>query len=110
MSVLETDIEKKCKGIAEKHGCLYLKIQKIRGYPDRILLAPNGKICFVEFKKPGEPLMPFQKHIQSELRRMNFLCEEVDNFSLFLSLVLKLKDSSPTSGNLKLTKKEVSNG
>jgi hypothetical protein len=104
---LESSIERKCVTIARKHGCLLLKIEKQRGWPDRILLAPSGQICFIEFKKPGESLMPLQKHIQQELRLMNFMSEEVDNFSLFLQLVQRLKASSLNPGTPSHTNFEV---
>lgn len=104
MVILESEIEKTCVKIAEKHACLLLKIEKRRGYPDRILLAPNGKLIWIEFKRPGENLMPFQKHVHQILKQMNFEVYEVDNYSLFLNLLLKLKGSSPQSGPLSRTK------
>ena len=93
MPILESDIERKCVNIAERHGCILLKIEKRMGWADRILLTPNGKIMFIEFKKPGNSLMPMQKHIQQMVRTMGFSYEEVDNFSLFLTLLTRLKDS-----------------
>lgn len=104
VTVLESEIERKCVGIAEKHECLLLKIEKRRGWPDRILMAPNGSMMFIEFKKVGETLMPMQRHIHQMICAMQFRVEVVDNFSLFLTLVLQLKRSSPPFGNPSHTK------
>lgn len=110
MPVLESEIEKTCVKIAEKHGCLLLKLEKRRGWPDRLLLASNGRSMFIEFKRPGESLMPMQKHIQQTLRAMRHSSEEVDNYSLFLTLLLALKDSSPLYGHPNPTNKGGQNG
>jgi hypothetical protein len=110
MPVLESSIERRCVEIAENNGCLLLKIEKRRGWPDRMLMAPNGKLMFIEFKKVGSSLMPMQKYVHEQLRTMNFSIEEVDNYTLFLALIHRLKGSSLSSGSPKLFKKEVQNG
>ena len=39
-----------------------------RGWPDRIILMPDGKIGFVEVKAPGEKPRKIQRHRHIQLR------------------------------------------
>jgi hypothetical protein len=91
LQVLETQIERNCVGIAEKHECLLVKVEKRKGWPDRILLCPNGQMAWIEFKRPGEKPTAFQEHIHETLRRMNFRVYVVENYSQFLTNLLHLK-------------------
>lgn len=40
------------------------------GVPDRIVIAPNGHIFFVELKSEGRTSTALQKHRQNELRAL----------------------------------------
>jgi len=100
----ERVIEQKCREIAEKHLCLLVKIEKRKGWPDRMLLAPNGQMAWMEFKRPGEAPTKMQEHIHQELRRMNFRVYVVENYSEFLSTVTYLKGLDRPSGSLLITK------
>lgn len=91
MQVLESEIERKCKTIAEKHECILLKVEKRKGWPDRILLAPNGQMSWIEFKRPGEDPTTFQKEIHQQLVKMNFRVYVVENYSQFMGTILLLK-------------------
>jgi hypothetical protein len=60
------------------------------GVPDRIVILPKGKVCFVEMKAPGESLRPLQ---QEQFKKLNGLgCKvfvldskkEVDSFIAYL--------------------------
>jgi VRR-NUC domain len=103
---LESEIERRCKTIAEKHQCILLKVEKRKGWPDRILLAPTGRLSWVEFKRPGERLMPMQEIVHQQLRAMRFRVETVDNYLTFLTLLqdlcnqfgppLPIKSAAPT--------------
>lgn len=48
--VLEKSIEAACRRIVTARGGRLLKLQHLRGWPDRLLLF-NGDIAFVEFKR-----------------------------------------------------------
>lgn len=71
----ERDVEAKFKHEVEKHGCRCLKFVSpgFTGVPDRIVLIPGGKICFVELKAPGKTERPRQRYVQDLLRRMGFI-------------------------------------
>jgi hypothetical protein len=88
---LEGEFEKKCRAIAEKHECILLKVEKRKGWPDRLLLCPNGQMAWMEFKRVGEKPTAFQEHIHETLRRMNFRVYVVENYSQFLTALLHLK-------------------
>lgn len=93
--------------MAHEQKCILLKIQGTRGWPDRLLLTPNGTILFVEFKKSGERLRPLQAHIHSELHRMKFQCVTVTSAQQFKQCLLDLLHQN---GTRMVTKNEVSNG
>lgn len=42
------------------------------GWPDRIVLLPDGKVGFVECKAPGEIPRPIQLHRHKQLRQFGY--------------------------------------
>lgn len=58
------DEVKKCGGLCEKW------ISGTVGWPDRIVIIPDGKIGFVEVKRPGEKPRPIQVHRHNQLRQI----------------------------------------
>lgn len=40
------------------------------GMPDRLVLLPHGRFCFVEVKAPGEKPRPLQEYRHRQLRRL----------------------------------------
>jgi len=78
----EAFTERHCNELAKQAGCVLLKLQ-IKGWPDRILLAPNGRVAFIEFKREGGELKPLQRYFLRLLRTMKFRAEECDNVELF---------------------------
>jgi hypothetical protein len=67
--MLERDIERKCVALAREHG-LYLPkwvSPGNAGVPDRILIAPDGRVAFLEFKRPGAGLSALQRLWQRRL-------------------------------------------
>ena len=42
------------------------------GMPDRLVLLPHGRFCFVEVKAPGEKPRTLQVHRHKQLRRLGF--------------------------------------
>jgi hypothetical protein len=49
------------------------------GMPDRILLLPEGRIAFVEVKRPGKKPRPLQKARHGLLRRLGFRVYVLDD-------------------------------
>jgi hypothetical protein len=80
---LETDIERRVVGYAErlKIAVLKLNVKGRRGWPDRIFLIPGGCPLFIEFKKPGEKPEPLQEFIHGNLRAAGYRVSVVDNYA-----------------------------
>lgn len=51
------------------------------GWPDRIILLPDGKIGFVETKAPGKKPRKLQEHRHEQLRRYGFQVYIIDDVS-----------------------------
>ena len=50
------------------------------GMPDRLVLLPHGRFCFVEVKAPGEKPRPLQVHRHKQLKRLGFKVYVLDGF------------------------------
>jgi len=81
MQVLESDVERRFVNFLEKYGVMHAKLnlQGRRGWPDRIVILPHGRVLFVELKRPGEELQPLQRHIHEQLRDQGQLVVTVDD-------------------------------
>ena len=49
------------------------------GVPDRLVLLPEGKLCFVEMKAPGEKPRQLQRLRHEQLRNLGFRVVVVDS-------------------------------
>lgn len=68
----------------------YVKIQKIKGWPDRLLLwgtYEHAHQLWIEWKRPGEQPTPMQKHVHKILRGMGQDVRVYDNKQLALDEV-----------------------
>lgn len=85
--MLERGIEKKCKDYMDAIGGKLLKLQGVglMGWPDRIAIAPTGRIMFVEFKKPGETPSVLQQKRLAAINRMGFKAKWFDDCDRFIS-------------------------
>ena len=70
MRRLESSIERACKRIAEGLGYMLLKIERRKGWPDRILILP-GSVVWIEFKREGELASPLQLWVHKKLQSLN---------------------------------------
>ena len=91
------DVELPFCRYAERNGCKALKLIYLRkkGFPDRSVICPGGKVFFIEFKKPKSTQSPAQKIVQKLLESFGFeyyVCDQpgqaekiLDNFLAFSS-------------------------
>lgn len=94
MTESEKYVEGKLKAVAKKHGGRALKWVSPGegGVPDRIVLLPDGRIYFVELKRPGGKPGKRQLWWADKLRALGFDCffllsaEDVWNFDVYLTL------------------------
>ena len=80
---LEKDIEKKFVDAVKRDFAA--KVVKFKdgaqvGAPDRMILLPNGKVVFVEMKKPGGRLRKPQERYIQQLLNMGFPVSVCDNW------------------------------
>lgn len=70
ISMLEKQVEEYFCREVKKHGGLALKLTSPghAGVPDRVVLH-DGKILFVELKRPGGKLRPLQRYVFSRMRK-----------------------------------------
>jgi len=73
-------VEAKLVNAASERGvwCVKLTVLGISGFPDRLCLAPGGRIAFIEVKRPGEVPRPLQVMIHKKLRALGFIVEVID--------------------------------
>ena len=70
----ETLIEQKLVKDTKAAGGIALKFTSpgFDGMPDRVLLFPDGRLCFVEVKAPGKKPRPLQLARHKLLMRLGF--------------------------------------
>lgn len=78
----EKEVEKYLIRQVRKSGGLCLKFISPgwSGAPDRVCLWTNGRMKFVEVKRPGAKLRPLQERRAEELRELGFEVDVVDTF------------------------------
>lgn len=81
----EKSIEARCRTLAKQRGWLYwkLNIPGFPGVPDRLILSPDGRARFVEFKAPGKVPTALQEAWHRKLRVMGFEVRVIDNVEDF---------------------------
>lgn len=77
----EKQLEQRLVKAARTTGGLALKFTSpgFDGMPDRILLMPGGRVCFVEVKAPGRKPRPLQLARHRLLRRLGFRVYVLDD-------------------------------
>ena len=67
----ESEIEQKMKEAVKAHGGLFIKFvsPSTVGVPDRLVIAPDRRIYFVELKREGGTLSPMQHYMHGVFRR-----------------------------------------
>ncbi len=94
--ITEADIEGEFCKQAKKSGCSALKLIFLnkKGFPDRTVLCPGGKVFFIEFKKKGKKQSPIQKVVQKSLESFGFqyyVCDEIGQAEKHLNRFLNVK-------------------
>ena len=72
--MLESEIEQYLVALVNTSGglCVKLVASGKRGWPDRIVLLPGGRVWFVELKRPGEKPRGQQLLRHAELAALGF--------------------------------------
>lgn len=107
VQILENPVEQSCKRHADKVGAILLKIEKRKGWPDRLLLF-LGFAVFIEFKRPGAVPEPLQQHWLNELNSKGqpaIWITSLEHFKSvlgFLTLIRSAESSGSQSERLQL--------
>lgn len=72
--ISENDIETTFVKFAKNNGCQALKLIFLnkKGFPDRTVICPGGRILFIEFKKKGKKQSPPQILVMKMLLKLGF--------------------------------------
>lgn len=73
------------------HLCLKFVSPGFAGVPDRLVLTADGRVLFVEVKRPGGSLRREQPKVVKLLREMGHRVEIVDTFAQVENLVRELQ-------------------
>ena len=93
MATIESDIENYLAAKVKEAGGVYLKIPAVymSGIPDRLVLLPQGRMCFVELKRPiGGRRAELQKYWNKKLTGLGYRAEFVHTKEEADSLILSL--------------------
>ena len=79
--MLDKEIESALvKRVKENKGlCLKFTSPSMTGIPDRIILLPEGKVGFVETKRPGGEPRPIQRKRISQFKSLGFKVYVIDS-------------------------------
>lgn len=88
-AMLEKEIEKKICDYAKSKGCLVYKFTSPnqRAVPDRLIVAPNGHVGFLELKRPGNTPTKLQSIELAKLKQqgaMSGWCDNVEDGKAFV--------------------------
>lgn len=89
---MERDIERKLVKAVRMAGGLALKFVSpgFAGVPDRIVLMPDGKVCFAELKAPGKMMRPLQVKRKEKLESLGFCVYCIDSVAGIKDLISKM--------------------
>jgi len=81
MSGNEKAIENHGRRVGKQRGCWVVKLALLggRGWPDHTIMAPGGRIAFIEYKRPGGAFQPLQVVIHKRLRKLGFCVAVLDS-------------------------------
>ena len=86
--VLEAELRERCKALGWM--CIKLTSQYQRGLPDRLILMPGGRVCFVEIKTTGKKPTALQRVTHERLRALGYRVEVVDTSESMDNLIVDL--------------------
>ena len=87
--MLEKEIEKQLvKQVEDLDGwCLKLTSPSMIGIPDRLLLLPEGRVAFVEVKRPGQKPRSIQVRRIKQLQELGFKVYVLDDEKEILKII-----------------------
>lgn len=85
--IRESKIEKEAGEIVKQQKGYFIKLTAFKGIPDRLIILPEGRVFFVEFKRPGGKIAPLQTHFIKILNSMGFKAAILDSTEDFIKFI-----------------------
>lgn len=91
--MLERDIEKALVSAVKKAGGIAPKLTSpgTAGMPDRLIILPKGKVCFVELKAPGQQPRPIQLRQMARLTNLGCMVRTIDHPNQIQDLINEIR-------------------
>ena len=91
--MLEREIEKALVRQIRNHGGIAPKLTSPNnaGMPDRLIILPPGKVCFVELKAPGKKPRPLQVRQMERLTQLGCMVRIIDHPNQIQELIHEIQ-------------------
>lgn len=91
--MLEQEVEKALVQAVRKHGGIAPKLTSPAnaGMPDRLIILPPGKVCFVELKAPGKKPRPLQIRQMERLTNLGCMVRVIDHPNQIQELIHEIQ-------------------
>ncbi len=91
--MLERQVEQALVREVRKHGGIAPKFTSpgTAGMPDRIVILPEGKVCFVELKAPGQKPRPIQTRQMDRLTQLGCMVRTIDHPNQIQELINEIR-------------------
>ena len=90
LSARERQIEKRVGDYVKSKRGQWIKLTGLKGLPDRMILLPQGKVGFLEMKRPGNKTSAMQDIWLDRLRALGFNATWSDNYEDSVTFVESL--------------------
>lgn len=90
LSARERQIEKRVGDYVKSKRGQWIKLTGLKGLPDRMILLPQGKVGFIEMKRPGNNTSDMQDIWLDRLRALGFKATWSDNYEDSVTFVESL--------------------
>ena len=93
--MLERQVEQALVREVRKHGGIAPKFTSpgTAGMPDRLVILPEGKVCFVELKAPGQKPRPIQIRQMDRLINLGCMVRTIDHPNQIQELIDEITNS-----------------
>lgn len=91
--MLERQVEQALVREVRKHGGIAPKFTSpgTAGMPDRLVILPEGKVCFVELKAPGQKPRPIQIRQMDRLINLGCMVRTIDHPNQIQELIDEIR-------------------
>lgn len=91
--MLEREVEQALVRQVRKHGGIAPKLTSPAnaGMPDRLIILPQGKVCFIEVKAPGKKPRPLQVRQMGRLTQLGCMVRVIDHPNQIQELIHEIQ-------------------